>query len=117
MKNTTTNSIHVNENFTALDNRSLDSKGRITIPQDWTLKLAKRIRSFQIFQNGDGDLLLRPEVSIPAREAWIFENPKVLASLKRGIQDAKEGKGGVWRRRSMWQAEFADTSENSAGHR
>ena len=30
--------------------------------------------------------------AIPQREAWLWENPKVLASVKRGLKDAAEGR-------------------------
>jgi len=30
--------------------------------------------------------------AIPDRERWVYENPDVLASLERGIEQAKQGK-------------------------
>jgi len=33
-----------------------------------------------------------PQVLIPASEAWLFRNPKALASVKRGLADAAEGR-------------------------
>jgi len=88
-------SVFVSQDFKVLDDRILDSKGRITISQNWISSHSQPVRSFKIFRNGDGDLLLRPEISIPAREAWVFKNPEVFASIQRGIQEAKEGKGEV----------------------
>lgn len=87
--------VFVKQDFKVVDDRILDAKGRITISHDWMPYKNQSIRSFKIYRNGDGDLLLRPEVSVPAREAWIFQNPEVLASIRRGIQDAKEGKGDI----------------------
>jgi hypothetical protein len=95
MKNSTVKTIHIDQDFIALDNRTLDSKKRITLGTIWFDKTVQPIRSFQVYQNKDGDILLRPEVSIPAREAWVYENPKAFASLQRGIQDAAAGKGKV----------------------
>lgn len=95
MKNPATKTIHINQDFIALDHRSLDSKKRITLGTIWFDKTVQPIKSFQVYQNKDGDILLRPEVSIPAREAWVYKNPKVFASLRRGIQDAAAGKGKV----------------------
>jgi len=95
MKNHTIKTIHINEDFVALDSRALDSKKRITLGTIWFDKTVRPIKSFQVYQNKDGDILLRPEVSIPAREAWVYENPKVFASLRKGIQEAAAGKGKV----------------------
>lgn len=95
MKTTVKHLTRVNQDFKPLDDRILDSRGRITISEDWTHNAPQKIRSFKVFQNSDGDLLLRPEVSIPAREAWIYKNPKIRASIQKGIQEAKEGKGEI----------------------
>src|SRR5271156_5354582 len=95
MKNAATKTIHVNEEFIALDSRTLDSKKRITLGTIWFDKTVQPIKSFQVYQNKDGDILLRPEVSIPAREAWVYENPKVFDSLRKGVQDAAAGKGKI----------------------
>ena len=37
-------------------------------------------------------IVLIPLVEIPEREAWVYKNKKVLASLERGLKDASEGK-------------------------
>lgn len=31
-------------------------------------------------------------VEIPAREKWLFENPEAVASVRRGLADAKAGR-------------------------
>ena len=40
----------------------------------------------------DGKIVLEPMKAIPEREAWLYQNPKALASVKRGLKDAAEGK-------------------------
>ena len=40
----------------------------------------------------EGDILLRPQTSIPSRELWVYQNPKALERIKKGLQEAKEGK-------------------------
>jgi hypothetical protein len=40
----------------------------------------------------DGQIVLDPQVSIPASEAWLYRNPEALASVRRGLQDLAEGK-------------------------
>jgi hypothetical protein len=37
-------------------------------------------------------IALDPQVSIPASEAWLYQNPKTLAAVRRGLQEAAEGK-------------------------
>jgi hypothetical protein len=33
-----------------------------------------------------------PQVSIPASEAWLYRNPEALAAVRRGLQEAADGK-------------------------
>ena len=63
-----------------------DSKGRITLGP-----LAKGISSFVVSWEADGRLMLEPYKEIPAREAWLFENPAALAAVRTGLADAAEG--------------------------
>jgi hypothetical protein len=48
--------------------------------------------SYRIYRNRIGQILLDPQVTIPASEAWLFNNPKALASVRRGLSDAANGK-------------------------
>jgi len=52
---------------------------------------ARELR-FIIYTNDVGQILLSPEIGVPLHEAWLYENPKALASVRRGLQDAAEGK-------------------------
>ena len=42
--------------------------------------------SYQVFVGKEGDILLRPAVSIPSNEAWIYRNPEVIAKIRKGLQ-------------------------------
>ena len=64
-----------------------DVKGRVTLS-----KLADGISSFNVSRDEDGRLLLEPMVEIPAKEKWLFDNPGALASVRRGLVDAKAGR-------------------------
>ena len=96
MKDTPEHAIHINEDFTNVDTRALDSKHRITLSTK-AVKIAlsknKKIDAYQVLVGKSGDILLRPAVSIPASEAWIYENPKVIGPLRKGLNEAKQGKG------------------------
>lgn len=46
---------------------------------------------YAISVSDDGDILLTPLASIPARERWVWEDPEMLASLQRGIDQASRG--------------------------
>lgn len=64
-----------------------DSKGRITLGA-----LAKGVDSFIMSQDKNGDIVLKPMVSIPARELWLYQNKKALKSVLQGIKEIGEGK-------------------------
>lgn len=63
-----------------------DAKGRITLG-----KLAEGISSFHVSMDKEGRIILEPYAEIPAREAWLFKNPKALASVKRGLEQSAKG--------------------------
>jgi len=48
--------------------------------------------SYHIYRNAMGQILLDPQVTIPASEIWLFNNPKALASVRRGLSDAARGR-------------------------
>ena len=66
---------------------SLDSRKRIPLG-----RLLKGI-STNLFnaQLVDGKIILEPMKAIPQQEAWLYENPEALSSVKQGLKDAAEG--------------------------
>jgi hypothetical protein len=50
------------------------------------------VEGFMVYVGKNGDILLRPSVSVPSSEAWIYENPGVIGSVRKGLQEAGEGK-------------------------
>ena len=89
-------SVHIDEEFIAVDSRPLDSRHRVTLSDAVYKTLtqrAKKIDSFEILVGKNGsNILLRPKVSVPADEAWVYETPKVLNKLRRAMRQVKEGK-------------------------
>jgi hypothetical protein len=48
--------------------------------------------SFNVYRDGDGRIILDPQVSIPVSEAWLFRNRKAIDSVRRGLEEAADGK-------------------------
>ena len=65
-----------------------DTKKRVVLPSD----LVKEDIIYHIWYNSFGQILLDPQVTIPASEAWLFKNPKAIASVRRGLDDVAQGK-------------------------
>jgi hypothetical protein len=61
---------------------SLDSKNRISLTKLLKFKAVSSVIA-SVLENGD--ILLKPMASIPARELWLYENKEALESVKRGL--------------------------------
>ena len=86
--------VEIKEQFMPVDTRPLDSKHRITLGgRLQRLMMSKmKIDSYQVFVGRCGDILLRPAVSIPSSKAWVYNNPEVIGKVRKGLQEAGEGK-------------------------
>lgn len=86
--------LEIKEKFIPIDTRSLDSKHRITLGGRLQKFLMSKIKidSYQVFLGKQGDILLRPTVSIPSHEAWIYRHPEVIGKVRKGLKEAGEGK-------------------------
>ena len=84
----------INQGFTSVDIKTIDSKNRITIGEKIIKKISQqsRVHQFQVFFGEEGDILLRPLTSIPSREAWIYEKPELIGKIRQGLKEAKQGK-------------------------
>lgn len=65
---------------------TLDAKNRISLSKLIKFKDVISVKA-SILENGD--ILLKPMASIPARELWLYQNKEALASLKRGLSQKK----------------------------
>lgn len=85
---------HIKGKFVPVGIKTIDSKNRITIGERIVKLISAQTGAdeFQIFYGEDGDILLRPMVSIPSKEAWIYQNPDVLKSIRQGLTEAKREK-------------------------
>ena len=46
---------------------------------------------FAVYRTEQGQLILDPMIPVPAREAWLFANPKALAAVRQGLEEAARG--------------------------
>ena len=65
-----------------------DSKKRVVLPKS----LVGKGITYHIYINSLGQIVLDPQVTISASEAWLFNNPDAMASVRRGLSDAAQGK-------------------------
>ena len=47
--------------------------------------------TYHIYCNSFGQIVLDPQVSIPAYEVWLFNNKEALASVKQGLLESAIG--------------------------
>ncbi len=62
---------------------SLDSRKRVPLGRI----LKGRISNLFNAEIVNGKIVLEPMKAIPEREAWLYENPKALASVKQGLKE------------------------------
>ena len=65
-----------------------DTKKRIVLPD----ALVREGIIFHIYHNSIGQIILDPQVTIPASEAWLFNNPDALSLVRQGLSDAAQGR-------------------------
>ena len=49
-------------------------------------------RAVIVEQRSDDEVVIRLARVIPEREAWLYENPQALASVRRGLDQARKRK-------------------------
>ncbi len=91
---------------------SADSKARVTLARalkELRVLFGNRKMRFHVaIERSTGRIVLTPAVTVPLREAWLYENPKALKTLRSGI--AQAGRGQVVKRGS-----FAKHADDDAG--
>lgn len=65
--------------------KSTDSKGRITLGSHFAN------RAVIVEHRGEDEVVVRLARLIPEGEAWLYENPKALESVRRGLDQARKG--------------------------
>jgi hypothetical protein len=65
-----------------------DKKHRVSLGSG--IKTPDGVR-YKVMHNEYGQILLDPVKSVPAHEAWIYENSDRIESIRRGIAQAENG--------------------------
>ena len=65
--------------------KSTDSKGRVTLGGHFAN------RAVIVEHRSDDEVIVRLARVIPEREVWLYENPKTLAAVRRGLDQARKG--------------------------
>ena len=47
----------------------------------------------KLLRGKHGGVLIRPFVEIPAQEAWLYKDKRALGKVKKGLEQAAQGKG------------------------
>ena len=91
----------VSEKFEQIGETGFDERKRVSLSKavDHLRKLLRRFGEdeaselrFIIYANEAGQILLSPKIGVSLHEAWLYKNPEALASVRRGLQEAAEGK-------------------------
>ena len=71
--------------FEEVNEARVDSKNRISLKRGDSM----HIFSYKVYRNSLGQLILDPQVAIPAHEAWLFKNQTAKKMMQKGLADAK----------------------------
>jgi hypothetical protein len=65
-----------------------DAKRRVHLPK----VLIREDVTYNIYTNSAGQIVLDPQITIPASEAWLFEDKTALASVDKGMAESAKGR-------------------------
>ena len=74
--------------FEEIAEARVDSKHRIGLGRT----IPSQVRSFRVYRNAHGQVILDPMVSIPAHETWLFKNKRASRLIEQGLEDAQRGR-------------------------
>ena len=47
--------------------------------------------TYHVYRNAIGQIILDPQITIPASELWLFQNKEALASVHKGLLESIHG--------------------------
>ena len=62
-----------------------DTRKRVVLPKS----LVREGITFHIYSNGSGQIILDPQVTIPASELWVFENKNILNAMDKSMAEER----------------------------
>lgn len=65
--------------------KTVDRRGRLSLGKSFADRLVI------VEELPGGSLQITPAEAVPAREVWLYRNPKALASVMRGLDESKRG--------------------------
>ena len=65
--------------------KQVDSKGRIALAKSYAGS------TMLVDVRDDGTIVLRPAVTVPVNEAWLWKNAEALSMVEEGINEARQG--------------------------
>ncbi len=75
--------------FTEIAEVKADGKNRVQLGR----KVKRfKTRLYRVYQNVHGQIMLDPQVMVPASEAWLFQNKQEAHMVQKGLEDARTGK-------------------------
>ena len=80
-----------------------DAKKRIVLPKAAVVEGV----TYHIYHNSVGQIVLDPQVNVPAYEAWLFNNEEALSSVRQGLLDSAQG-------RTMSRGSFAEYNDDES---
>jgi len=63
--------------------KTVDARGRLTLGPRYANRLVI------IREHEDGAVEIIPAEAVPAREAWLYKNPKALEAVRAGVEEAR----------------------------
>jgi hypothetical protein len=77
------------QNFKKIaDNVKPDNKKRVVLHS----VLVREGVSYHIYANNAGQIILDPQVTIPASELWLFEDKDILGAMDKSMTESADGK-------------------------
>jgi hypothetical protein len=64
--------------------KQVDSKGRIALDKSYAGS------TMLVERREDGTIILRPAVTVPSNEAWLWKNKRALAMVQEGLSEAAQ---------------------------